>query len=284
MGIFGNGLQQIPGFDTGYMSRRVSSMNKTAIGKLTDSNHLSMLHMTEPAEYDKKIITLYTQTSLYANDFLQMLQKSKPYYIDKNSDYWQWDVNVPYQFPKITGVPDSTSAQQQIGIDGQEFEFLMDSDEFQINSIITGNKMYGQQFIIVTDPVPYGRQFKYTATLVTENPLTDFVDPQWLLEGREYVLVSMASGEFDQEGIGLGRLGDKITLYESLGSSVLLQHKITKWADERMLRDKNGNVCDLIVYDNPHRNENGKIEHVIRWEPFIEAQLKRECLILRLTK
>lgn len=277
-------LQQIPGFDSGYISRRVSSMNKTAIGKLTDSNHLSMLHMTEPAEYDKKIITLYTQTSLYANDFLQMLQKSKPYFIDKNSDYWQWDINVPYQFPKVIGLPDSTASMSRIGIDGQEFEYIMDSDEFQMNSIITANKMYGQQFLIVTDPTPYGRGYKYTATLVTENPITDFVDPQWLLEGREYQLVSVATGEFDQEGIGLGRLGDKITLYESLGSAVLLQHKITKWADERMLRDKNGNVCDLIVYDKPQRNESGKIEHVIRWEPFIEAQLRKRMLEIKVDK
>lgn len=277
-------LQQLPGFQSGYIQKRVSSLNKTAIGKLTDSNHLSMLHMSEPADYDKKIITLYTQTSLYSNDFLQMLQKSKPYYIEGNSDYWKWDINVPYQFPKIIGVPDSTTNMGTIGIDGQEFQFVMDTDEFSINTIITADLKYGQQFMITTDPTPYGAGFLYTAVLVTENPLSEYVDPYWLLEGKEYQLVNMSSGEFDQEGVGLDRLGDKITMYDSLGSSILLEHKVSKWADERMLKDKHGNPLDLIVYDKPQRNENGSIEHVIRWEPFIEAQLRKKMFQLKVSK
>ncbi len=34
------------------------------------------VHSTEPADYDKKIISLYTQSSLYSNDFLDMINKS----------------------------------------------------------------------------------------------------------------------------------------------------------------------------------------------------------------
>ena len=61
-------LQTIPGF-TGFAATRVSSMDKRSIGKFTDANHMESLHMTDPADYDKKIISLYTQTQLYANDF-----------------------------------------------------------------------------------------------------------------------------------------------------------------------------------------------------------------------
>src|SRR6478736_10258725 len=115
-----SGIQTIPGL-VGFTYARVASMDKRAVGKLTDSNHLESLHLTEPADYDKKIISLYTQTSLYANDFLQMLDKSTPYYIKSNSDSFKWDIQVPYQFPKVIEVPSATAAFAKPGIDGQEF-------------------------------------------------------------------------------------------------------------------------------------------------------------------
>jgi len=52
-------IQTIPGL-TGFTYARVASMDKRAVGKLTDSNHLESFHSTEPADYDKKIISLYT--------------------------------------------------------------------------------------------------------------------------------------------------------------------------------------------------------------------------------
>ncbi len=79
-------IQSLPGA-TGFTYARVASMDKRAVGKLTDANHLESFHSTEPADYDKKIISLYTQSSLYSNDFLDMINKSTPYYIDNNSDY-----------------------------------------------------------------------------------------------------------------------------------------------------------------------------------------------------
>lgn len=46
-------IQTIPGL-TGFTYARVASMDKRAVGKLTDSNHLESFHSTEPADYDKK--------------------------------------------------------------------------------------------------------------------------------------------------------------------------------------------------------------------------------------
>ena len=72
----------------------------------------------------KKIISLYTQSSLYSNDFLDMINKRIPYYIDNNSDAWKWQVAVPYKFPKIIDIPSSTQDLIYAGktcIDGQEF-------------------------------------------------------------------------------------------------------------------------------------------------------------------
>ena len=136
-------IQTIPGL-TGFTYARLASMDKRAVGKLTDMNHLSSFHSTEPADYDKKIISIYTQSSLYSNDFLDMINKSKPYYIDGNTDAWKWEVQVPYKFLKIIDIPSSTAGLSQPGIDGQEFQIVIDSQEFSKNSIFSvGSRQYG---------------------------------------------------------------------------------------------------------------------------------------------
>ena len=128
-------IQTIPGL-TGFTYARIASADKRAIGKLTDTNHLESFHSMEPADYDKKIISIYTQSSLYSNDFLDMINKSTPFYIDNNSDAWKWDVQVPYKFPKIIDIPQSTLDLSKPGVDGQEFQIIVDSMEFSKNSVI----------------------------------------------------------------------------------------------------------------------------------------------------
>ena len=283
-------LQQIPGYSSGYIATRYSSMNKRALGKFTDSNHIQMLHSESPADYDKKIISLYTQTSLYSNDFLQMIMKSKPYYINKATDYWKWKVNVPYQFPVLIEIPDSTLNLSNIGIDRQTFEMVFDKKEFFINDVITANRMYGQQFIVMNDPVQWGRAWKYTMQLVTTNPMTTSVDPQWLVEGREFEFLYNATGEFDERGSGLGSLGDEITLYESLGSANMVEHTVTDWADTKVANantrgtDKDGNLIDLIMYSKKVRNQEGEHKYVTAWEPFIEMELRKRMLDMKVKK
>jgi|GEM_PF-3242063 len=283
-------LQQIPGYSSGYIATRYSSMNKRALGKFTDSNHIQMLHSESPADYDKKIISLYTQTSLYSNDFLQMIMKSKPYYINKATDYWKWKVNVPYQFPVLIEVPDTTLNLSNIGIDRQTFEMVFDKKEFFINDVITANRMYGQQFIVMNDPVQWGRAWKYTMQLVTTNPMTTSVDPQWLVEGREFEFLYNATGEFDERGSGLGSLGDEITLYESLGSANMVEHTVTDWADTKVANantrgtDKDGNLIDLIMYSKKVRNQEGEHKYVTAWEPFIEMELRKRMLDMKVKK
>jgi hypothetical protein len=276
-------LQTIPGF-TGFSYARVASMDKRAIGKLTDTNHLESFHTTDPADYDKKIISIYTQSSLYANDFLDMINKSTPFYIDTNSDAWQWEVEVPYKFPKIIEVPTSTLNLTQPGIDGQEFQFVMDSAEFYQNMIITPHRIYGQQFAITKDPQPYNAGFLYTATLVSNNPKVEFVDKMFLQPGIEFLLVNQSIGEFDEELPGLPRMAEKITMYESLGSAVGYKHTITGWADDRMLRNNDGMPLDLMVYINGKRNEKPVTRHDIRWEPFIEFWMRKAMLDLKVQK
>lgn len=277
-------IQTIPGL-TGFTYARVASMDKRAVGKLTDSNHLESFHSTEPADYDKKIISLYTQSSLYSNDFLDMINKSTPFYIDNNSDAWKWDIQVPYKFPKIIDIPVSTQDLSQPGIDGQEFQTVLDTNEFSKNAIVSvGSRQYGPRWYVIKDPQPWNAGFLYTWTLVSENPTVDFVSSQFLQVGVELELIDAAIGEFDQDLLGLPRLGEKITMFESLGSGYGYEHTITEWADTKMLKDASGKPLDILVYANQRRAQLPITRNDIKWEPFIEFWMRKSMLELKVKK
>lgn len=277
-------IQTIPGL-TGFTYARVASMDKRALGKLTDTNHLESFHMHEPADYDKKIISLYTQSSLYSNDFLNMINKSTPFLIDNNSDAWKWQVQVPYKFPKIINVPNSTLDLTKPGVDGQEFSLVLDTNEFSKNAIVSlGSRQYGPRLYIVKDPQPWAAGFLYSFTLVTDNPTVDFVSSMFLQLGIELELIDAAIGEFDQDLIGLPRLGEKITMFESLGSGYGMEHKITEWADHRTLRDNNGKPLDILVYAPQVRNSLPLTRNDVKWEPFVEFLMRKSMMELKVKR
>jgi hypothetical protein len=277
-------LQTIPGL-TGFTYARVASMDKRAVGKLTDTNHLESFHSTEPADYDKKIISLYTQSSLYSNDFLDMINKSTPYYIDNNSDAWKWDIQVPYKFPKIIDIPTTTTEMLKPGIDGQEFTLILDSNEFSMNAIIcVGTRQYGPRLYVIKDPQPWSNGFLYTFTLVSENPQVDFITSNFLQVGTEVQLVDAAIGEFDQNLLGLPRLGEKITMFESLGSAYGFEHTVTKWAEERILKDASGRPLDILVYAPQRNNQLPLTRNDVKWEPFIEFWMRKSMIEMKVTK
>ena len=277
-------IQTIPGL-TGFTYARVASMDKRAIGKLTDANHLESLHSSEPADYDKKIISLYTQSSLYSNDFLDMINKCTPYYIDNNSDSWKWDVQIPYKFPVILDIPTSTAALTKPGIDGQEFSLVLNTNEFSKNSVISvGTRQYGPRLFVIKDPVPWNNGFLYTFTLVTENPTVDFLHERFLKVGIELELIDGVIGEFDQDLLGLPRLGEKLTMFESLGSAYGFEHKITEWADDKMLRDASGAALDILVYLPQRRNQMPLTRNDVKWEPFIEFMMRKAMIELKVKR
>lgn len=277
-------LQQLQGA-TGYMYKRVSSMDNRAIGKLTDTNHLYSIHSSRPADYDKKIIDIYTQSSLYSNDFLDMLNQSTPYFIEGNTDAWQWQIEVPYKYPKIVAITTTTAGLTRPGIDGQEFDIVLNTDEFFEKQIITGDRKYGPQLSITKDPSPYDGGFVYSVTLVTNNPTTDFVDKNWIQPGIEYQLVSMSVGEFDQDLPGLGKMGERITMFDSLGSSVGYSHTVTGWADAMQLgKDAQGNPLDLYVFAQKKANQTPITRNDIRWEPVVEFEMRKAMIETKVGK
>lgn len=277
-------IQTIPGL-TGFNYARVASMDKRAVGKLTDSNHLESFHSTEPADYDKKIISLYTQSSLYSNDFLDMINKTTPYYIDNNSDAWKWKIGVPYKFPKIIEIPSTTSELNKVGIDGHEFQTVIDTNEFSMNSVVSvGSRQFGPRWYCVKDPMPWNAGYLYTWTLVTDNPKVDFVSPTFLQIGLELELIDGVIGEFDQDLLGLPRMGEEITMFESLGSGYGFEHTITSWADDKMMRDAAGKPLDLLVYAPQRRNQLPLTRHDVKWEPFVEYWMRKSMLELKVKR
>ena len=59
-------------------------------------------------------------------------------------------------------------------------------------------------------------------------------------------------------------------MFESLGSAYGYEHKITEWADDKMLRDASGKPLDILVYAPQRRNQLPLVKNDIKWEPFIE--------------
>lgn len=275
-------LQTIPGH-TGYAATRVSSFDKKAIGKFTDANHLESLHSTEPADYDKKIISLYTQTQLYANDFQQMLDKSTPFYIDSNTDQFKWKLHVPYEFPRVIEIPEETDLLDKPGIDQQEFSLVFDKNEWVLNDVITSQKMeLATPLTVVKDPVPYNSGWLYTFTILSENPKIDFIHKRFFGVGTEFEFLHNLVGEFTTDLSGLPTMGSEIQLYDGLGAGYGVEHTITDWADAKMLRDGNGKPLDLMVYGKIQRG--ALPEHTtgdIRWEPFVEYQMRKKMYDMR---
>lgn len=275
-------LQTQPGF-TGYKVGRVSSMDGRAIGKLTDTNHLYSLAKMAPADYDKKVISIYTQTHTYNNDFLDMISKSTKYLPD--SDVFKWKIHSTYNNPMIVEIPATTLAMSTPGIDGQPFEIVVDQQMFYKNSTFKiGDRRYGPEVHVVEDPKDYGGAFLLKVTYLTNNPLTDYVASEWLTVGKELFATGSMIGEFDDSLPGLGPTGNEITMFESIGSAHGLEHAVTSWADAMTPRNEDGNPLDLVVYAKYRMNEKGEKQKVMLWEPFVEKRIRMQMVQERVNK
>lgn len=278
--------QYAPGFQ-GLKVGRVSSLDKRTIGTFTDQNKLSSLFReTHPQRYDKEIISLYTQSSLKSNDFLNMLESANPFYLDGSSDSFTYGITKPFQFAKIVDVPDSTFTQSFIGVDGKPFEVVLDI-ELGDNAIFSvGHRWYGQQFFVRKAGQPYNNAWIHEVQLVSETPTIDYVNKNYFVPGVEIEVIHSSLGEFDEKMPGLPKMADKLQMYETLGSGFGVSHAITAWADDYRVntdnrygggRDINGNIRDVIYYQ-PIRNGQPVSMKEAKWEPFIERLLREDML------
>lgn len=271
---------------TGYMTHRVSSFNEKVVGKFTDKNHLSNINGISPQKYDRETIKLYTQSSFYANDFLNMITKADPFYLRGASDQWTWEVGVPYKYNKVTFVPDATKNATAPGADETRVQLVFERPSFQINDVITADKRYGDAWVVAAGPIQHFSGAMYELKLAGENvTATTSAQKEFLVEGQTYEQIDQVTGEFTQELGGLDGFGQKLILADSLSAGWGLEHSITKWADQSTLRDGKGNPLDLIVYERYEIGADGKKKTLgTRWEPFIEAELRKKMLNLKVSR
>lgn len=276
-------LPTVPG-QVGYVAFAYSTANKRALAKFTDKNHLETLTNSQaPAEYDRKIIDIYTQTTLQSNDFLDLINKSDPYYPEK--DTWQWGIRKPFQYPRLLDVPAATRTNTALGADKIPFEIILDTNYFQINDIITAHLQYGDRLAIVKGPEPIGMGGYLYSVVLTGAHLspTDTANQNLLEIGQNFEKIDSNIGEFDQELSGLPNMGDYIQMYQGMSAGFGVTHSVTKWADEKFLqKDQNGNYLDLVVYDQYRLEADGTQTPIgSRWEPMIERLMKLEMLKIR---
>lgn len=274
-------LTTLPG-QVGYKAFRYSSMDGEAMAKFTDKNHLERLvRFDAPTEYDRGVIDIWTQTSLESNDFIDMINKSEPFYID--NDTWSWDVQSPYEFPKLIEIPDTTNNNPTPGIDGQTFDLVFDSNYFQVNDTITADYIYGDKLFVTSGPHVYNAGWLYSFTLIGSNVTkTTSVNRTFLTIGQTFDKVDNIIGEFDSELSGLNKMGDKIKMYQSLSAGYGVTHSVTKWAEGVNLRDSKGRPLDIIVYDQYKRNARGQEQYVgSAWEPYVERMMRNEMMKIR---
>lgn len=275
-------LPTVPG-QVGYVAYSYSSANKRALAKFTDKNHLETLtNSSAPAEYDRKIIDIYTQTTLESNDFLDLINKSEPYYAEK--DTWTWKIRKPFEWPRLLDLPAASRNNAALGADKIPFDIIIDNNYFQVNDIITANLQFGDKLVVVKGPEPIGNGYLYSVILVGAHITPDSTVNLNLLEpGTHFEKVDNSVGEFDQELSGLPHMGDYITMYQGMSAGFGVKHGITKWADERYIgTNSKGEYEDIVLYDQYKMEQDGRISHLgSRWEPMIERLMKLEMLKIR---
>jgi len=270
-----------------------STEDVKALGKFTDSNHLSQIVKSSPDEYDKKIINLYTQSGVYSNDFTNMINKTTPFFT--KSGTWTWNINTTYEPNRITVIPDATAASNTLGIDESTFQFVTLRPQ-QIGDVLTAHKMYGDGYKVVAEPAPYGTGFLLTVKLVGANVTKDSVaSHRWLKQNQEIFQVDHVTGEFGQHLSGLDGQGKTIKMMDTMAQAYGVEHTITKDADRMILkgndgstssyamgRNSSGQLLDAVAYVQYQINEVGKpVVLGTRWEPFIEQEARKKMLRLR---
>lgn len=274
-------LNPIPG-TVGYVAKRYSSQDERVIGKFTDTNHLYRLTRTgSPTEYDRGIINIWTQTTQNeANDFIDMINKTDPFYVDE--DTFSWEIAETYQAPQIIEVPTTTLNNPSITAE-DTFDLVYSSDYFQVNDVITSDMMHGDSLQVVSKGGKYGNGYLYTLKLTGEYVTSSTtIDRRFIQVGTKYDKKDNVVGEFDQRLSGLPGMGGKIKLYQSISAGYGVEHTITKWADHTTLRGANGKPLDLIGYDQYKVNEKSKVVYTgTMWEPFIERMMRDEMMKIR---
>lgn len=265
-----------------------SKMYKEAVGKFTDKNYLENFIGSQPAMYDKRLINLFTQTGLYSDDFLQMISSSTPYMVDNPDGRFQYQIDMPMDYPTIIKNLSSTDAQP--GIDGTTIELVFDKKAFVVNDRITSDEMNQDVLLqVIEDPERYQGHWKYKLRAIGKNPSTDFVHQVFLQVGRKYRKLDNVVGEFTKELSSLGFLSNKLTVTNAIGEMYGVEASVTKWAmltkdgkKQEIDKDPYGRYKDIQYFSIADRMDPKK--SVMFWENSFDTLLRIEMLKMKSNK
>lgn len=262
-----------------------SYLSKNKLGKLTDMNMVENILRMRPAQYDKAMLRLFTDTKLFSNDFLDLITSgAKPFMVDDPEGTFTYKIKKRAELPKIMVNLADTTAQP--GVDGSTFELVFDKNAFVVNDIITAHR-YEQdvQIQIASDFEPYQEFFKYTCRAIGKYA-TDFVSQKYLVEGTEYFKVGSLAGEWTTQYSSLGLFDGHLEVMANVLQKYGVEHSITEWADARKMgaeTDVNGNPLDLTFYSVADVDpENGKTKFQFKmWEPTITRLMRMEMMRMK---
>jgi len=273
-----------------------SSMHRDALGKLTSSNHLSQLYKDRPAEYDRKIITLFAQTALYSNDFLNLLNASDTFFIGGNTETVEYAIDVKTELPKI--VENLAVGIAKPGAGGGTIELVFDKKEFVKGDRLTANRrQMDVQLYVTKDPIPSGKNWRYTFTAIGGQTASSFVNPQFLRVGTEYMKLDNITGENTVDLSGLSSTASKLKLVFTLCEGFGVEHTVTESANFRevtkpngekytlRLTERNNMVQDLTMIAKRNVGQDGReITVDVRWAKTVDVLMQKEMLDMRVKK
>jgi len=202
------------------------------MSNMVDTNHLSTFSDQNPQMFDDALQMAFGFMQ-YPNDPIRELTagRMKVRELDGTSDSWSWKQAIrPRPAILLENLEGSTNKP---GYDRTYFKIKLDQDWFSPGEILTTDK---KNFVRISQQIaPYQESggWVYTVQLVTDNA-QDFY-PQYLMRaGSEYVSVSSAYSEQASQSAGL-HFEQMIELKDQLPDMIRLSHKVTGYADDRVL-------------------------------------------------
>ncbi len=262
-----------------------SYLSKNKLGKLTDMNTVENILRHRPAQYDKAMLRLFTDSKLYSNDFLDLVMSgSKPFMVDDPEGTFTYKIKKRAELPKI--VENLAADVAKPGVDKSTFELVFDKEAFSVNDIITAHRYEQEvQIQIVSDYEDEQGYFRYKCTAIGKYA-SDYVNQRYLKPGTEYFKVGNLMGEWTSDRSALGLFDGTLEVMANVLQKYGVEHSITDWADARkmgMETGPNGEMLDLTFYSvaeiDPEQNKT-KFSFKM-WEPTIVKLMRMEMLRMK---
>lgn len=208
---------------------------------MVDTNHLSTYAQINPIMFDDMIHMAFTSKQIAVDPINELtFGSNRVKILDGEAETWNWKQAIRPRPAKITENLESSNSFP--GIDGTFFKIKLDQDWFSPGDVLTPDHI---NFVrIVPQGTPYYESggFVYLVELMTRDP-QDFYPTALLKVDVEYIPKFNLHGE-QASLAGDLKFDNIITLQDTLGDMMRLQHKVTGYVEDMTLR------FDMVEWDN----------------------------------